>query len=449
MSPESIPTNLPVSSEHPLPAEVLEADRNHDRLDHLNDVFLDLAKGSGPTDPSSLEYIRRGGSLRLCLNEIIELSEPTQADVIIGDFRDSYLRDLMQRRVLKTVLRRSSQYPRDEELYIDSVLGKIGALIDARTPDEALGVRQMPTLVEAASFDQDSDLSLENLAGDHLYLLIDVLLKEHVERRDFIDNYRKHSKLSKALGNRALRVGIAGGIFVASLSPKLGVIPKSSDIVSEDIDTTLTALSATIFGMELPEEIRYKRLDKKHNKRTKELDEELAENQRLSDLALRMTYGSTRYGGPDDIDITTGRSGTADKERNLERFAKLDEEFTHLTNDPGGKPYSGNQALGYAARLIIERDKQLKEIIDPEKLPTEKRALFMELAREMLVEDLERMKKGLSDTEFRKTLIRGISVIPALFFPSYISAVNDASSMSHDTVEALDSGPDLEEDYEQ
>jgi len=92
-------------------------------------------------------------------------------------------------------------------------------------------------------------------------------------------------------------------------------------------------------------------------------------------LALRIAYSSTRYGGPGLGGSATGGLGSSNKAENLHRLRSLDEAFPHLNNDPGGKPYTADQSLGYAARLLIERDGQLEKIIAAETPPQEQKKL--------------------------------------------------------------------------
>lgn len=40
--------------------------------------FLDAANDSSELQPETIECLRHGGSLRLCLNEVVALSEPTE-----------------------------------------------------------------------------------------------------------------------------------------------------------------------------------------------------------------------------------------------------------------------------------------------------------------------------------------------------------------------------------
>lgn len=417
-----------------------------DRLQRLTGYFLDMADSSAPNELATRQYIAHGGSLRLCLNEIEDLDGPCAEDQAIDAARLGYMTAVLKR---PFVPRRSNYYrvcAEREENYVDSVAMKIKATVDSETPDDALRLRQMPSLLEKITFKDGEEMTLEQLAANHLYLLVDVALKEHVKRRQIIDHYRKRSLTAQLVGNRALHMVVAGGIFAASFVPHLGILPGSSDIITDDVDLGLRVLSGTILGLDAPEAIRLQYLDAKHNRRTHELHEQLAQSRELTDRALRIVYSSTRYGGSSVWNIVTHRSGTDDKAENLRRFDRLDEEFPHLNNDPGGKPYTANQAVGYAARLLIERQDQLLQIVNPRKPAAERRQLFLTLSKEILVEDVTRMKKGINVSRFRRRIMNMLAVVPATFFPSTVSAISDASSLGHDTVGALSTAenPDLE-----
>jgi hypothetical protein len=419
-----------------------------DRLALLRGYFLDIADQATPIQPGTSEYIRRGNSLRLCLNEIEGLSAPSEHEVQAVAVRSEYMNALLHRPVIRGRAARTDHCSELEKSYVDVLVAKIERVVDAATPQDALELGQMPTIIEDSSFDERKQLSIEDLAGNHLYLLTDTALREHIARRQHIEGYRQRSTAAKVLGNRALRMSVAGSVFIASLVPNIGVLPAGWDLLGGDIDVGLQTLSAIVFGVELPEATRLKYLATKHDKRTQALHEQLAESEQLSDLALRIAYSSTRYGGPDLGDNVTGRSGSSDKAENLHHFSSLDEEFTHLNNDPGGKPYSGDQSLGYAARLLIERNDQLEKIIAADTQPLQQKKLFLELSRDIIVEDLARMRKGLSLINLRKGARRVAFAFPAILFPSYISTASDATALSRDTTDVLKPGSEQDPDYE-
>ena len=407
------------------------------RLDHLRGYFLDIADPSIPITTATAEYIRHGGSLRLCLNEIIELEGPTPEDVKIADTRAAYTEAVLTRPRLRKRGFRASRIAEAEGPYIDAIVAKVSAVIDASTAEDALAVHQLPTVIEHASFTQKSPSDIERLAANHLYILMDVALKEHVQRREAIDAHSNRSLRARLVGNRVIRASVAAGIFAATVSPKVGMVPIGGETMTEDVELGLKVLSGTILGLDGPEAIRMQYLAMAHNHRSEQLLDQLAENQQLSDLSFRIIYGSTRYGGSSEPKTVTGRSGSADKGENLRRFAKMDDEFYHLNNDPGGKPYTPWQAQGYAARFLIERASQIDELIAGSKSAKERRQLYLELTREIISEDLARLRKGLSVSKARKQFMRGIALVPAALFPSAASLASEASTLGRDTAKTL------------
>jgi len=93
--------------------------------------------------------------------------------------------------------------------------------------------------------------------------------------------------------------------------------------------------------------------------------------------------------------------------------------------------------LGYAARLLLDRKEQLDGIIDSSKSADQQRYHFLNLCREILDEDLRRMKKGLNVTKTRRAIMGGIAVLPALVFSNQTSAVSEALTLSRDTAETI------------
>lgn len=409
------------------------------RLDQLCGYFIDMAVGES-LSPKTLSYVQSGGSLRLCLQEIANLADKSVYERQLDQERFDYVNTLLERPFIKgrPVYRQTCVGLRNT--YIGGVVAKTERIVDAGGPEDALALLQMPTLVENASFKADRPLTMEDFSANHLYILIDTALQEHVARRNLISEHQRNTVMAKVIGNRTVRMAIEAGVFVATVVPALHVIPINSQSISHEVTIALEVLSAGAFGLEAPEEVRWRYLDIVHAKQTKAQREQLAESKRLADLALRAAYSSTRYGGTADVGTVTDRFGTDDKKDNLRRLSKLDEQFRHLNNDPGGKPYTGDQALGYAARLLIERQAQLAEIVALNAQPERQKELYLELVKNILTEDVVRMEKGLSSSRIRQRIVRIAGIIPAVLFPSALSLANDASSGGQDVIDAVTAG---------
>lgn len=409
------------------------------RLEQLGGYFNDMAT-------SQSEYVQTGGSLRLCLKEIGQLLGPSQAEQQLTQQRSAYVNELLERPLLRFRPSRRQRRIGLRDDYVDGVVAKTERIVDAQTPEDSLALQQMPTLIKNTSFAKDDKLSMEDFSANHLYVLIDTALQEHAARRELISEHHSNRPLARFFGNRAVRMVLALGVFVATLTPELHVIPVDGQAVAEEINLSLQFLSAGIFSLEAPEEVRWRYLDFIHGRRSKILHDKLADSQQLSDLALRATYSSTRYGSSTVTGVVTDRSGTSDKAENLRRFRSLDEQFKYLNNDPGGKPYTGDQALGYAARLLIERKSRLAKILAASDDPDQQKELYLGLVKDILVEDVMRMEKGLSSSRVRQPILRAVGIIPAFLFPSAVALTNDASSGGKDVVEVVTVQDDNEDE---
>lgn len=425
----------PAKLQHEVGLAPHEVETRQERVENLTRHFLEIA---GRDESDTDRYMAHGGNLRLCLTEIMALTEPCEEELQVRELRADYMDSVLQRKGILHRRARKRQVRDTEERYISAVVGKLEAMVDAYTPEDALALGQMPSLIRRSSFN-DEPLSQDDLAANHLYLLVDTALKEHVHRRHAVERHAQKGKVAKAVGNRTVHMSVAGTVFAASLAPKLGVWPELGAQAFQDTETALRVLSGFILTFTTPEAFRMKYLQLKHDKRTGELHGQLAGDRVLADRALRMTYNATRYGSEDGSGIVTGRSGTDDKEENLRRFKHMDANFPHLNNDPGGKPYTGEQALGYAARLLIERGDQLEVLTDAGRPAAERRTLYIQLVRDIVTEDVIRMKKGLSLSRTRRRIMNTLAVIPAVIFPREASSLHEAEALSKGAAGTLSS----------
>lgn len=411
-----------------------------DRLEYLQGVYLDLAEHEGQaTTPDAKEFLKDAHSLKRCVYEIDELSPPDPDDLQLDELRSEHVTASLRQVLPLTRARReqteaSRQHLQDQ--YIDGIVAKIAKFIDADTPEASLGLRQLPQLVKQVNFDSPDAMTPEVMAGNHLYVLLDVALREKSKRRDLIQSYQTRSMVARIAGNRAVRTTVAGSVFVLSLAPEVGAIPHGYDLLDENIHETLRALSALMIGVDLPEIIRHNYIIARRAKKTHKLYDQLSEDKELSDLALRMAYSSSRYGGVTSEKAVTGRAGTDDKEENIRRFHRLD-EYLERPESLGGRSYSGHDALDYAARIMIEHKDKLAEITDQAKQPEEKRQLFLEFCRMMLVEDVQRMQQKVSDTKLHRRAMSLLAVLPAIFMESDAASLSESSTMSRDTADLI------------
>lgn len=401
-----------------------------DRLALLRKLFGEIADGCFPAGSDAANYVLNGGSLRQCLGEITKLDQPTELESKISDCRHEFMNAVLIHPTLHNRLVRKKLVQETEEKYVESIIAYLSAVLDSNTAEEALNVRQLPSIVRKVNV--EDDLQIKGFAANHLFVLQDIALREHVARRSTIDEHRRQSIFRRTLGNRTVRLALAGSTFAAAFIPELGFLPRPEDILSNEVDIGLKTLSAAIFGIDAPEAIRLKYLDLSHHKRTRQLNRKLASDKETADLALRTVYSSSRYGSSKPNQNVTDRFGTDDPAENLRRILQLDNEFSILRDDPGGKPYSAEQSLGYAARFLLERREQIDKILGPSVNPDQRKQLFLDFCREIIEEDLARMKKGLTVTRFRKELMKTIGVIPAAIFPDFFSMASEAKTLSRE-----------------
>lgn len=413
-----------------------------DRLHYLTGVYLDLAEHDGQaTTPDAMEFLKYAHSLKRCIYEIDELSPPDPESQQLDDLRAQHVTASLRQALPLTRERREQfdvQRQNLQDSYIDGIVAKIAKFIDADTPEQFLELRELPQLVKQVNFDNPDTLTPEVMAGNHLHVLLDVALEEKARRRDLIQSYQTRSTVARIAGNRAVRTTVAGSVFVLSLAPEVGAIPHSYDLLDQNIHATLRALSAVMIGVDLPEIVRHRYIMAKRAKRAHKLYDQLSADQELSDLALRMAYSSARYGGASREKAVTGRAGTDDKKENIRRFHRLD-EYLGRPESLGGRCYSGHDALDYAARILIEHKDKVAEMTDHDKSPKEKRELFLDFCRMMLVEDVERMQQKVSDTKMHRRVMSVLAVLPAIFVESDAAALSESSTMGRDTARLIQS----------
>jgi len=409
------------------------------RKELLEKAFLELAKG-GPLSKETKAYVNDGNGQRNALAELEHLREPSELDSAIDAARDAYMDIVLTKPNIINRLERKKNLRLTEAEYKAAVINKLAAYTTSDgTPKSALTLGQPPGIIRKATFNSEP-LEMRDLAANHLHLIMDTLLQEHADRRHTIDEHHEQSPIVRLRENRKLHAGVAFIIFFAAFGPDIVHVPQPAESVVGDITLGIKIASGIVFGIDAPEVFRLWNLDRKNNKRTRELNNELAENQESTDLASRIVYGSTHYGSSKGFLAHSARSGTDDFEKNKAVLETIDRQIDNMHGDPGGRPYTGHQALGYAARFLQERNEQLKEIA-AQSDPAEREKLYIKLIDEVLQEDLNRMKNGLTVSRARKIIMRGVAIAVGPFIPKELNAVSDAVSKAHDIASTTITGP--------
>jgi len=391
------------------------------------------------TDPQLLaEFVGGGGCIRDALLEHEQYFGPNKYDIALDRTRSDYMAIMLTKPHFWNRESRKAHLAIAADAYVDSFVAKMMAYVDADDTAAMLELHQIPSMMGKTHFHDGVEVAKEDFVANHGYLLMDTALQEHNARRAIISSEQEGTLTRRIATNRYVRIGAATLVFGLASVPELQLLPIDKTLLPDEamanyLETIVKYASAAVFGVEAPEIIRLKRLQYKHDKRTRELEFELAKNPTLTDLALRLVYGSVRYGDNPLTSQRQDRHGSDDAEINLDRLHSLDSTFDRLHNDQGGKPYTGPQAIGYAARLLVERSEQIDSILDLNTSSQDKRAQFAQLAREILLEDLDRMKQGLTITRARKEIMKILGAIPAIFFNQELSIVSDAMTLARDT----------------
>lgn len=424
LTPESVANPAP-----PL-VDVQEADPQ-ERLATCERLFLELAKSD--FSPEAEDYINSGGSLRLLLSEIRALSEPSIPDQALTQARLRFMEQFMPRSPIMDREMHVWSLQAAEDEYVRTILLKIDAHLSADTPEEALKLQQMPTLVEETGFKDGEDIDLEMLAGNHLYIIIDTLLKEHVLRHEAIADFRSQSVVARIAGNRVLRFALGGMTFGAAAAAHLNVLPESNEALATEVEWGLKCLAGGMLVFEMPELIRHVGSVRRQRKKKTQLHDQISETYESTDLAMQISCSKPRYGDKKGTGVVTNRGGTHDKKENLRRLNNLDDEFDHMNNDPGGRPYSGQQAVASSARLLVEHRDMVDAIIEPGLTASERRMRYLTLAETMAREDIARTKKNQSPHHLRELFLNALLATTVAEMPEVTAALGDAKTLGRDT----------------
>lgn len=411
------------------PTEAIESPSS--REGQLERIFLSLADDAALSNEAHL-YAEDGNGLRNCLAELAHLREPHEIDQVVAANREAYMRVALTRPTIFNRIERKQQLQRTEQAYIGSILAKLETYLSSDgSPQSALELGQMPSLLRKASFHDGQSVEKRDFAANHLHLLMDTALQEHAARRRIIDEQKQATPMTRIKNNRWLHIGVASVVFGAAFVPEVVSVPRPDEFITQDIELGLKLSSAAIFGIDGPEIIRLAYLDHIHNKRTDELNERLIANKDKCDQALRIVFGSPHYGSSQGFLAHSNRFGTDDPVKNAEMLASIDAQIEKMKGDPGGRPYSGRQALGYAARFLLERPDQLEQILQTQGIDAQQQA-FLHFGQEILQEDLDRMKRGLTINRLRKSMMRGVAVILSPLITNDMSAASEAAAASRD-----------------
>lgn len=251
-----------------------------------------------PVSQATREYQAGGNGIRNVFAELSHLEPPHELDRAVTQRREQYMDVVLKRPTMRNRLVRKQQLRQTEAAYIGSVQAKIAAEIDCDgSPAAGLELRQVPLLLEKASFRDGQPVTQRDFAANHLHILLDTALREHAARRQLVTDHTERTVLSRIKSNRKLHLGVAVGIFILAVTPELITVPEPEEHIAEGIKWGLTVASGGIFAVDFPEVVRLEYLDHKHRKETDKMVRRLKANKHNElDLAARMVYGSPHYG---------------------------------------------------------------------------------------------------------------------------------------------------------
>jgi hypothetical protein len=419
------------------PVEMIPVPIDHDaiRLDRLLKCFRAIACGSPIDDPEVLHHTSESGNIRLIIDELAQLQPPIESEIVLSEKRDEFIKTM--RFDAKWHHRSSGDEDDLKVTYVDAVISKVETHIDATTIEDALCLLQVPSVLKRASFNEDTEITPETFASNHLAVLMDILLKEHVKLRETAFEQPDRKWYMRLLAHRAFRLTVASGLFTASLVPKLHVVPVPEEWITEGVEVGLRGLTAGILGIDLFKLSTKKASETRSHRIVEERKERFAADFLLCDTALLIAYNSSRAGENTPGGRVTGRSATTNPKTNLERLEKLNAEFHHLNNDPGGKPYNADQALAFVDHVTAEFKDEVSEILLSNGDSVKQKTLFLDLARKLMERDIHYLRHRIRTGRFMKLAKGGASVLPMLLFQSVTVAAAEARTITKDTMEVV------------
>ncbi len=310
-----------------------------------------------------------------------------------------------------------------ERRYMQAFAGKLEQLMST-SMDKALEVGYLPQIIEKMDFGSET-LTLEELAGNQLHLLTDMLCREQLMRQQVAEKASNKGarKLLNALrGSKLARGAIAGAVFTASAVTLAHGVPPDTQHVAEMTQKGIGVLAAYITSRELLEgsvegiQGFGKRRTLRHEKK------QLADDKQLADLTLRTAYNQIEA-------IPGDRKGTDDQEENARRFDAIQSDYAELQTAPGGKPYSAEMLMEYCSQLYLTHKEQLDRLTTHPDAQSRKQA-YRELATLILSGDVEKMRAEISRGRVHRIIFRGVSLLSAAIATNYVSSIDTAQQIS-------------------
>jgi hypothetical protein len=386
-------------------------------------LYTELQAG-GPLSEATQKYLDGGGSKAQLETELSAYSEkgidvnqqaPSEVMLQLEDAREEYMKLSLQRKGILHRKEKTEALNAAEQRYNEAFLAKLKLICD--TPaQEALAVGYLPQVVEKLSLGAGEINDIQELAGNHMFVLADMLCREQLERQEDADelNNRGVGRIKKALTSKLARGIVAGAIFTGyAVGLKNGASPSGAGQIAE---TGLKILSAYFSSRQLLEgafEGEDSLQGRRERKKTRNM---IADDPELADLSLRTAYNAVEY-------VPEDRHGTEDKEENLQRLQAIQPDYTRMgdtTPSEMGK-YSSDMMLAYCKELYTEHRDTLDKIVatgnTEDHLP--------KLAELILKNDVEKMQSTLRHGRIDRMVFRGVSLLAAVVANNMVDNINN------------------------
>ncbi len=386
---------------------------------------------NGTYSAEAQEYIARGGSLEELMDDLrrydsgeVEIRKPlSDVDRTLAESRRGYVSKVL---ASKKGLGINSDAEKDllqksEVQYMEAVLGKLKMITESR-PEDAKDLGQYRQILERISFGPDIRHSLEDLAGNHMHVLVDLLLREQLARSMLVEQM-SDTGIKKVLNgiknNGKVKAAVVGSVFAGSaLSMASGRLPGGIDNVGEVAGDGLKWIAAYLSSRSLLGSANQgisNLVEKRHLKKTKT---ELAGDPLLADLTMRTAYGYLEHR---DTEL---RQGSDDSAENKEKFDGIASYLVDMQTAPGGRPYKSEDLFGYCERLYLDKKDELEAIATGE----DQGQAYFDFASRILSEDLGEMSQDLTFGKVKRGIYRGVSAVAASIGGKFVSGAGHLKS---------------------
>ncbi len=402
----------------------------------LQELLEAEVEGRAPSEEAQ-NYLEGGGSIaELEANweeyenaEAPSMHKSTDVDKNLSKARRAYIKAAHKKDL---PLRRTSEVDRvrqeSEKDYINAVIAKVQSI--SETPvEQALQAGYMPEVIEKLSFGPDIERSIEDIVGNHMFILVDVLAREKILRDELGRKLANDKGLRKVLksvrASDAYRTAVLATVFgAASLGMGGDYLPDAIQPIGDIADQGLTFLSAGLLSQGFAERLHGGVVNVAERRRHKKAQKKLAQDPKSADHVLSTAYSSY------DHDEIASRHGTDDVEENLKRFSKIEPAFRdELIETAGGeKPYEGTDVLEYCERLYLTHRTEVEAIVqapDPQRAYEDLVALFLR-------EDLVQMQDNIRKNPLKQVIHKSVAVAGALVGDQVVFSADGARAAAQE-----------------